>query len=99
MVFIEGLFGSGKSTTAELLERELGADGRQVVSWYEFAEVIFDTLHLPTPRQKAVIADFPMDANRPTYSILENVWLKEQGLVSLPHWKDSLVAFLRGVFI
>ena len=38
VVFIEGLFGSGKSTTAELLERELGADGRQVVSWYEFAE-------------------------------------------------------------
>ena len=38
LVFIEGLFGSGKSTTAELLERELGADGRQVVSWHEFAE-------------------------------------------------------------
>ncbi len=38
LVFIEGLFGSGKSTTAELLERELGADGRHVVSGQEFAE-------------------------------------------------------------
>lgn len=64
-------------------------------SWFEFAQVIFETLGLKTPLKPAVVADFPSPVRRPTYSVLEKGALKSQGLPLLPHWRDALVEFLR----
>jgi dTDP-4-dehydrorhamnose reductase len=64
-------------------------------SWFEFAQVIFETLGLRTPLKPAVVADFPSPVRRPTYSVLEKGELKRQGLPLLPHWRDALVEFLR----
>lgn len=64
-------------------------------SWYDFARVVFDTLQLKTPLYSASVADFPSPVKRPYYSVLENGRAKELGLPAMPHWKDSLVAFLR----
>ena len=64
-------------------------------SWFEFAQVIFETLGLRTPLKPALVADFPSPVRRPTYSVLEKGALKSQGLPPLPHWRDALVEFLR----
>jgi dTDP-4-dehydrorhamnose reductase len=64
-------------------------------SWFEFAQVIFETLGLKTPLTPAMVADFPSPVRRPTYSVLEKGALKSQGLPLLPHWRDALVEFLR----
>ena len=64
-------------------------------SWYDFARVIFDTLRLKIPLHPASVVDFPSPVKRPFYSVLENRRAKELNLAPMPHWKDSLVAFLR----
>jgi len=64
-------------------------------SWFEFAQVIFETLGIRTPLSPAAVADFPSPVRRPTYSVLEKAALKNQGLPLLPHWRDALVTFLR----
>jgi dTDP-4-dehydrorhamnose reductase len=67
-------------------------------SWYEFARVIFETLHLSTPLLPAHVRDFPPGVKRPFYSVLENAMLKSEAIPPMPHWKDSLVSFLRRTY-
>lgn len=64
-------------------------------SWYEFARTIFDELKLATPLIPTTVKEFPSPVQRPLYSVLENSRLKKQGIATLPHWRDSLIAFLR----
>lgn len=64
-------------------------------SWYEFAEVIFQTLKLKTPLSPCSVKDFPTTIKRPLYSVLENKRAKVLHVAEMPHWKDSLVAFLK----
>lgn len=63
-------------------------------SWFEFAQVIFQTLKLSTPLLPASVKDFPSPVRRPFYSVLENGMMKQQHLPMLPHWREALVAFL-----
>jgi dTDP-4-dehydrorhamnose reductase len=63
-------------------------------SWFEFASVIFDTLHLTTPLAPAKSREFPSSVRRPPYSVLENRRLHSLGLPSLRHWRDALIHFL-----
>jgi dTDP-4-dehydrorhamnose reductase len=67
-------------------------------SWYDFARVIFDTLHITTPLESCSVNDLPSTVRRPLYSVLENERLKGLQLRTLPHWKDALVEFLRENF-
>jgi dTDP-4-dehydrorhamnose reductase len=68
------------------------------VSWYEFARVIWETLHLETPLYPASVNDFPPVVKRPFYSVLENRNLRELGINYMPHWKKALVEFLNKNF-
>jgi dTDP-4-dehydrorhamnose reductase len=63
-------------------------------SWYEFARVIFETLHLKTTLIPCSVYDFPTNVKRPFYSVLENKKLKELRLHNMSYWKDALVTFL-----
>jgi dTDP-4-dehydrorhamnose reductase len=61
-----------------------------VASWYDFAKAIAeesanDCKVLPIPTK-----DFPTLANRPAYSILSKVKIKETFGLEIPHWRDSL---------
>jgi dTDP-4-dehydrorhamnose reductase len=67
-------------------------------SWYEFAQVIFATLRLKTPLHPASVDEFPSPVRRPFYSVLENRRAKDLGLPMMPHWRDSLVTFLRNQY-
>jgi dTDP-4-dehydrorhamnose reductase len=63
-------------------------------SWYEFANVIFDTLKLKTPLIACKSDEFPSAVKRPMYSVLENQKLKLADIDQMPHWRDALTKFL-----
>ncbi len=63
-------------------------------SWYEFAREIFDITGTKTTLNKAAPGEFAILVNRPSYSVLENRHLKDQGLNTMPHWKDALGRYL-----
>jgi dTDP-4-dehydrorhamnose reductase len=67
-------------------------------SWYEFARVIFDTLHLPTPLFPSRGAGTPSPVQRPMFSALRNARLADEGFPPMPHWRDALVRFLRSTY-
>lgn len=63
-------------------------------SWYEFAREIFDITNTKTTLNKAAPGEFAITVNRPSYSVLENKHLKDQGLNIMPHWKDAIKRYL-----
>lgn len=67
-------------------------------SWFEFAQVIFETLRLTTPLRAATVAEFPSPVKRPQYSVLENARMKRIGMPMLPHWREALVSFLKSTY-
>lgn len=64
-------------------------------SWYDFARVIFETLHLATPLLPVKSREFPSPVRRPLYSVLENRRLNALGVPPMAHWKDALIHFLQ----
>jgi dTDP-4-dehydrorhamnose reductase len=66
-----------------------------VVSGYEFAKVIWETLQLKTPLYPASVKDFPLVVKRPFYSVLENKNLNKLGINEMPGWKEALIHFLK----
>jgi len=63
-------------------------------SWYAFAKEIFAISKSSVRLNKANPDEFPMKVNRPKYSVLENKFLKEQGLNVMPDWKEALASYL-----
>jgi dTDP-4-dehydrorhamnose reductase len=63
-------------------------------SWYEFAKEIFSIAKIPIDVQKALPGEFKVKVNRPLYSVLENKFLKEQGLNIMPPWQEGLKNYL-----
>ena len=63
-------------------------------SWYEFAKVLWETLHLETPLNPASVNDFPVIVKRPFYSVLENRNLNKLGFNQMPGWREALIEFL-----
>jgi len=64
-------------------------------SWYEFAQVIWETLKIQTPLIAGKVKDFPAVVKRPFYSVLENTNLDKIGMNKMPDWKESLIKFLK----
>lgn len=64
-------------------------------SWFDFAGVIFEELHLKTPLISCKSSEFPVSVKRPFYSVLENKKLTSINLNFMPHWKAALVDFLK----
>ena len=83
----------------ELIKREafglyhLTCEGE--CSWYEFAEVIFNTLRLSTPLHQSSVKDIPNTVNRPFYSVLQNKHLDMINAEPMPLWRDALKDFLQ----
>ena len=74
------------------------ATNEGMCSWYEFAEVIFEELHLGSSLRPKIGGDSPGTVRRPSYSVLENAKMKAERVPSMPYWKDSLVSFLRSLY-
>lgn len=64
-------------------------------SWYEFAAEIFNITRPNIKFNKAAPGEFAVKVNRPSYSVLENKFLKDQGINIMRHWKEGLGEYLR----
>jgi len=63
-------------------------------TWYEFAKVIFELLGKENLVLRPVPSSaYPSEAQRPTYSILENAHLASADLDLMPHWRDGLKGY------
>lgn len=87
---------------AQALAQMLRVDIRGIVhatgtgdcTWYELASAIVSAMGRQTPVYPITTAEAGRRAARPSYSVLANCVLKQSGM-TLPHWKDSLVQFVR----
>ena len=67
-------------------------------SWNEFAAAIFEETGTDVRLLPATSLDFPSAVRRPSYSVLNNVRLREQGLDVMPEWRESLRKYLADEF-
>lgn len=72
-------------------------------SWCEFAQAIFDlmqtsgrTVPVVTPINTEA---YPTPARRPKFSVLNNLKIKNQFGISLPHWRDSLELVMKDMSV
>jgi dTDP-4-dehydrorhamnose reductase len=87
---------------AQALAQMLRVDIRGIVhatgtgdcTWYELASAIVSAMGRQTPVHPITTAEAGRRAARPSYSVLSNSVLKQSG-VTLPHWRDSLVQFVK----
>jgi dTDP-4-dehydrorhamnose reductase len=74
---------------------------RGETSWHGFASAIFELARVygvldRQPLVEAIsTAEFPTLAKRPAYSVLDPTCFQERFAVTLPYWRDSLVAVMR----
>lgn len=66
-------------------------------SWYEFAKEILEYTHTNVKLKQVESSHFPAKTPRPKYSVLENETLKNNGIQSMPHWKDALHNYLNTI--
>ena len=71
------------------------ATGAGDCTWYELASAIVSAMGRQIPVHPITTAEAGRPAARPRYSVLANSVLKESGIM-LPHWKGSLVQFVKG---
>ncbi|MCF8428764.1 MAG: dTDP-4-dehydrorhamnose reductase [Bacteroidia bacterium] len=66
-------------------------------SWYEFAKEIMDYTNTNINIKQVPSSHFPAKTPRPKYSVLENQTLKNNGIKSMPHWRDALHIYLNTI--
>lgn len=64
-------------------------------TWYEFAREIFSQLGIRADLSPTTSHRFRSVAQRPAYSVLENLRLGELGMDDLKHWREALAEYLR----
>ena len=74
------------------------ATGTGDCTWYELASAIVSATGRETPVHPITTAEAGRRAARPSYSVLANSVLKQSG-ITLPHWRDSLVQFVKNVAV
>lgn len=63
-------------------------------SWYDFAKSIFDATGNDVRLIESTVAEFQSSVQRPSYSVLDNGFAREQGLDIMPHWRTALEDYL-----
>jgi dTDP-4-dehydrorhamnose reductase len=66
-------------------------------TWFEFAEAIFELSDVPVRLERTTSAAFPSKVRRPSYSVLDNLRLREAGIDGMPHWREALATYLREI--
>jgi dTDP-4-dehydrorhamnose reductase len=72
------------------------ATGAGDCTWHELATAIVSAMGRQTPTHPITTAEAGRRATRPSYSVLANCVLKQAG-IALPHWRDSLVKFVKSL--
>ena len=64
-------------------------------SWYEFARAIFELSGIDGRPEPTTAQFHKTPARRPSYSVLENHRLKQDGLNVMPDWRQGLAGYLK----
>ena len=84
--------------TWRLVEREvtglLHVANAGVATWYDVAEVVFSRVGAPELLTACQTSDYPTQAKRPLYSVLDTHRMEAVTGASMPTWKEALHLFL-----
>jgi dTDP-4-dehydrorhamnose reductase len=68
-----------------------------VTSWYDFATAIMEISNIDCKVIPIETKDFPTQARRPMYSVLDKSKIKSDFKVIIPHWRDSLTNCIKKI--
>jgi dTDP-4-dehydrorhamnose reductase len=68
-----------------------------VTSWYNFATVIMEIGNIDCKVIPIETKDYPTQARRPMYSVLDKSKIKSDFKVTIPHWRDSLANCIKKI--
>jgi len=68
-----------------------------VTSWYDFATTILKISNIDCKVVPIETKDYPTQAKRPMYSVLDKSKIKSDFDISIPHWKDSLAYCIKKI--
>jgi dTDP-4-dehydrorhamnose reductase len=85
--------------TADLLERGQSgvfhAGGGTPISWFDFAQIIFDVAGLHPALQRTSEREYRTPARRPKYSALSNAKLERAGIEPMPPLRQAVEDYFR----
>ena len=68
-----------------------------VTSWYNFATAIMEIGNIDCRVIPIETKDYPTQARRPMYSVLDKSKIKSDFKVTIPHWRDSLTNCIKKI--
>jgi dTDP-4-dehydrorhamnose reductase len=68
-----------------------------VTSWYNFATAIMEIGNIDCKVIPIETKDYPTQARRPMYSVLDKSKIKSDFKVTIPHWRDSLANCIKKI--
>jgi len=68
-----------------------------VTSWYDFATAIMEISNIDCKVIPIETKDYPTEARRPMYSVLDKSKIKSDFKVTIPHWRDSLTNCIKKI--
>jgi len=68
-----------------------------VTSWYNFATAIMEISNIDCKVIPIETKDYPIQARRPMYSVLDKSKIKSDFKVTIPHWRDSLTNCIKKI--
>jgi dTDP-4-dehydrorhamnose reductase len=68
-----------------------------ITSWYDFATAIMEISNIDCRVIPIEIKDYPTQARRPLYSVLDKSKIKSDFKVTIPHWRDSLTNCIKKI--
>jgi dTDP-4-dehydrorhamnose reductase len=68
-----------------------------VTSWYDFATAIMEISNIDCKVIPIETKDYPTEARRPMYSVLDKSKIKSDFKVTILHWRDSLANCIKKI--
>ena len=68
-----------------------------VTSWYDFASAIMKISNIDCQVIPIETKDYPTQARRPLYSVLDKSKIKSDFKLTIPHWRDSLANCIKKI--
>jgi dTDP-4-dehydrorhamnose reductase len=68
-----------------------------VTSWYDFSVAIMELGNIDCKVIPIETKDYPTQARRPLYSVLDKSKIKSDFKVTIPHWRDSLTNCIKKI--
>ena len=68
-----------------------------VTSWYDFSVAIMELGNIDCKVIPIETKDYPTQARRPMYSVLDKSKIKSDFKVTIPHWRDSLTNCIKKI--